>query len=297
MSLIPPRPQPVPLNALRAFEVAARHSSFLRAAEELSVTPGAIAQQVRKLEGWAGVRLFERQPHGVKLTPHGRQVLARLTSGFEQIGEAARLLRQASGTMHLRLAALPAIAQLWLSPRVSDLRAALPGCEISIHALDERPCLTHGAFDLALYPASETADHQITLVSNSIVPIAAPGVASTIHTPEDLAGAVLIHDAMWHADWAQWCAAIGLQDVPVHSGPVYSLYSLAVERCLSGEGVLIGHTALLERHLREGTLVALFPEMAVARTPICLTIPSAIAPGTPLERAVVALQNLAPDRD
>ena len=296
MSLNPPRPLPVPLNALRAFEVAARHGSFLRASEELSVTPGAVAQQVRKLEDWAGARLFERQAQGVRLTPVGGKVLAQLTAGFEQIGHAARALRQASGAMHLRIAALPAIAQLWLGPRLSGLRADLPGFEISIHALDGQPPLTHGAFDLALYPGDDgtvKSERQLALVPNKLVPVATPEVAAQIRTQDDLAGTVLIHDAMWRDDWAKWCAAASVPNAPYRSGPVYSLYSLAVERCLSGDGVLIGHTALLGSLLQEGRLVALFPKHALPGAAIAVTVPEGLDPEAPLSRAVQALHKAA----
>ena len=130
MTLSPPRPPAIPLTALRAFEAAARHESFPRAAEELGVTPGAIAQQIKKLEGWLGVQLFGRHAQGVSLTPEAARALPALTQGFDTLGQAVQGLRQGAATTTVRIAALPAVAQLWLSPRLSALRAQVPGCDL-----------------------------------------------------------------------------------------------------------------------------------------------------------------------
>ena len=93
MHLSPPRATTAPLNALRAFEAAGRHGSFQRAAEELCVTPGAVAQQIKKLESWAGVLLFERHSQGVTLTPLARRLMPELRAGLEALGTVSQALR------------------------------------------------------------------------------------------------------------------------------------------------------------------------------------------------------------
>ena len=289
MSLTPPRPTPVPLNALRAVEAAARHESFLRAAEELAVSPGAVAQQVRKLEDWAGVALFDRHPQGVVPTALARDVLAHLTTGFEHLSEAARTLRHARPRAPVRLAALPAVAQLWLAPRLTDLRAALPDVELSIHALDAPPNLTHGGFDMAIYPGAATRPGTRLLQRNLLCPVAAPHVAVRLHRPQDLAGAVLIHDSSWTNDWNRWLQANRVSGVVAAQGPVHSLYSLAVDRCVAGDGVLMGHLALLRGLIADGRLTPLFEDRAVDGPALCLTLPNGTDPDSLLVKVADAL--------
>ncbi len=287
MSLSPPRPKLPPLNALRAAEAAARHASFLRAAEELSVTPGAVAQQVRKLEEWAGQMLFHRHPQGISVTPLAAQLLPELTAGFERLGNVARTLRQAGGKVPVRIATLPAVAQLWLGPRLTELQDRLVDVELSVHALDTKPELTHGDFDLTLYPDQpEQRGHSRPIAENALLPVAAPIWADRLQDPEDLADAVLIHDLSWADDWRRWLDSQGLETMDHRRGPTYSLYSLAVERCIAGDGVLVGHTALLAHPLADGRLVAPFPDRLLAGNPICLTTPAPERTPSPLTQVI-----------
>lgn len=273
MPLSPPRPSTAPLNALRALEAAGRHGSFLRAAEELSVTPGAVAQHIKKLEEWAGADLFERHRHGVSLTTLGQQLMPDLERGFQALGLASQALRHGAKRPEIRIAALPAIAQLWLSPRLSELRARLDAVDLAIHALDVPPLLGRGEFDLAIYPQDmlSEGDHALsTLSENSLTPVASPDVAGGIQAPDDLNTATLIHDLAWNGDWRRWIDAQNGFEIEATRGPSHSLYSIAVERCVAGDGVLIGHTALLDRHLARGELVRVFPDRDLRWPAICM---------------------------
>ncbi len=289
MPLSPPRPSLPPLNALRATEAAARHGSFLRAAEELSVSPGAVAQQVKKLEEWAGQTLFTRHPQGVSLTPLATRLLPELTAGFEHLGGAARALRQAGNTIPVRIAALPAIAQLWLGPRLSRLQAALPAIEISVHALDTKPELTHGEFDLTIYPGDAGLTSR-PLADDMLTPVAAPEWADKLKTIDDLSSAALIHDGSWSNDWARWLDDQSVSGVDARSGPTYSLYSLAVERCIAGDGILIGHLALLAEHLNDGRLVMPFPDRTVRVKAVCLGTPTPERMPSTLQQVISILE-------
>ena len=122
MPIEPPRPRLPPLNALRAFEAAARHESFTAAAQELGVTPAAIAQQVKSLEAWMRRPLFVRLSQGLRLTPAARQALPAFMRAFDDLGSATQGLRRAASPEELRIAALPSVAQLWLQPRLRGLR-------------------------------------------------------------------------------------------------------------------------------------------------------------------------------
>ncbi len=243
MSIEPPRPKSPPLNALRAFEAAARHSAFTLAAEELCVTPGAVAQQIKNLEDWVGAPLFDRKAQGVSLTRLGAETARDLTLAFDQIGAASQKLRLGGRPAEVRIAALPSIAQLWLSPRLPVIREAAPEIAISVFALETPPNMKRDHFDLSIfYEPAEGAAADIDLGQDEIFPVAAPGVA---------ADAPRLFDAAWAEDWAHWSGAPTPTD-----GPVFSLYSLAVAEAAAGAGVLIGHSHLVANHLARGELVA-----------------------------------------
>jgi LysR family glycine cleavage system transcriptional activator len=260
---------------LRAFEAAARHEGFQQAAQELAVSPGAVAQQVKKLEEWVGGRLFERHAQGVSLTPLGRSVLPDLTRGLDLIGRASQRLRLGAGRSPIRIAALPAIAQLLLSPLLPVLRDGLGGNDISIHALEHPPQMDRGMFDLAVYPMDRDADGERSVVQvaeNWLTPVAAPSIADAIRDAEDLERAQLIHDSTWSEDWATWLRAERMGGPDPHRGATHSLYSIAVDRCVAGDGVLIGHSALIGPHLAVRSLKPVFPGRAVRGPSIVLSV-------------------------
>ncbi|MEQ9694261.1 LysR substrate-binding domain-containing protein [Shimia sp. SDUM112013] len=253
MAVNPPRPKGPPLNALRAFEAAARLESFTAAADELCVTQGAVAQQIKTLEAWAGAALFERKPQGVTLSAVGRQVCPAMVDAFDALGRATVALQQVASPHRVHIAALPAIAQLWVSPRLPGLRAALPGLEISVTAMEHPPNLAREPFDLAIFFEAESAQ---TLAQDAIFPVCTPDLARRLSSPEDLMQVPCLCDAVWEQDWATWLSEQGLK-LPLR-GPVYSLYALAVEEALNGAGVLMGHAPLVRRYLEQGRLVAPF---------------------------------------
>lgn len=297
MPLSPPRPNNAPLNALRALEAAGRHGSFLRAAEELSVTPGAVAQQIKKLEEWASVALFERHRHGVALTPLGRRLMPQLEQAFEALGNVSQALRHGADRPEIRIAALPAIAQLWLSPRLSALKAEMGDVTLAVHALDVPPMLGRGEFDIAIYPGEAGTPVDPGLIvpaQNFLTPVASPEVAAGIKTPGDLASAVLIHDLAWKLDWVYWLEAQSVQGIPTERGPTHSLYSIAVDRCIAGDGVLIGHTALLQHHLESGALVSVFPGHEVPWHPIRVQRSVTGSTEPQVEAITTALTRIAP---
>jgi LysR family glycine cleavage system transcriptional activator len=127
------------------------------------------------------------------------------------------------------------------------------------------------------------------LARNNLTPVAAPRIAASIAGPADLAGANLIHDLAWKGDWARWLAAFGVGGVDSGRGPTHSLYAIAVERCVAGDGVLIGHTALIGQHLADGRLQALFPKQALPGLPLCLLAGSEKSRDPDLAAAIEAL--------
>jgi len=255
MPVAPPKPKSLPLNALRAFEAAARLRSFVAAAGELGVTAGAVAAHIKGLETEIGAALFERQTRGVQLTTVAERLLPDFIAAFDALGAATQRLRtEAAPRVHI--AALPSIAQLWLSPRLPALRAAAPDIAISITAMERPPNLKRVPFDLSIFyrPVGEGQP----LDEDVIFPVCAPSLAATLREPADLSSATCLTDATWADDWAAWMkkAAPGPSFAP--RGPLFSLYALAVTEAINGAGVLMGHEALIRDQLADGRLVAPF---------------------------------------
>lgn len=292
MPVSPPRPRLPPLNALRAFEAAARLGGFSAAARELNVTQGAVAQQIRQLEDWAGAKLFYRHARGVRLSEAGRSVLPALGEAFDLVGQASQALRRHGAPGEVRIATLPSIAQLWLSPRLPAVRAASPGAAISVTALEMRPNLDREPFDLAIFFVnhSDLQPGMLDLGRDVIYPVCAPGHASRIGCEEDLAGQVFLHDSTWKDDWQTW-----LDDAAPHadiqsSGPAFSLFALAVEEARNGAGILMGHDALVAPLVGQGELIAPFSRRVSLHRSLVLEVAAGVRGKAVVEQVISALQ-------
>lgn len=269
-----------PLNALRAFEAAGRLGGFAPAAEELGVTPGAVTAHLKGLEAQLGAPLFERAARGVRLTALGARVLPEMTAAFDALNAAVQRMQTEAAPELVRIAALPALAQLWLSPRLPGLRAAEPRVRVSITALEAPPEAKRDAHDLYLfYRAAGRGPGQV-LARDMIFPVCAPSVAARLAEPADLDPEDCLSDSAWPGDWAAWAAAAGLGAGFRPRGAAFSLYALAVEEAVNGAGVLMGHAALVARHLAEGRLVRPFgPEVELSRV-LALWPARRLAPGS-----------------
>jgi LysR family glycine cleavage system transcriptional activator len=264
-----------PLNALKAFEAAARHASFARAAEELGVTPAAVSHQVKSLEAWLGAKLFVRRAQGLGLTDLGRASMPAFSAAFDALGRAVQELRGASPRAQVDIAALPAIAQLWLAPRLPAARAAFPRLWPSVHALETPPDLRRELFDLAIFYVRDAPAgcRMVRLCDDIIFPACSPRIASLLTAPDDLAATPLLRDTAWTGDWTCWLAAAASGGFPVNQGPAFSLYSMAVQAALDGAGVLMAHAALVSGHLASGALVAPFPTKASTALHLAILVP------------------------
>lgn len=255
MPVAPPPLTRLPLNTLRAFEAAARTGAFTLAAAELGVTPGAVTAHVKALEDRLGAALFERQARGVRLTALGLAAVEELTGAFDALAGAEARLRALALPREVHIATLPAIAQLWLSPRLPALRAAAPEISVSITALEAPPNLKRSLHDLSLFPAESGGR---LAAADELFPVCSPALAVRLGRVEDLAYVPCLSDTAWDRDWEVWLQAVGVR-VAVR-GPVFSLYALAVEEAVNGAGVLMGHGPLVAGHLARGVLVAPFPQ-------------------------------------
>jgi len=254
-----------PLNALRAFEAAARHLNFSRAADELSVTPGAVSQQIQNLEDYVGAALFKRTPKGLLLTDAAQTALPALREAFDRLAEAASLLTAAVDGRRLTLTAPPSFAAKWLVPRLGAFERAHPQVDVWLSAGMELVDLTAGEVDIAIrygggrYPGLEVR----RLMSESVIAVAAPShLAETpLDRPDDLANHILLHDGSPEVDdscpdWPMWLAARGLKGVDGNRGPRFNQSSLVIEAAVNGRGVALAKRTLAQADLDAGRLVA-----------------------------------------
>ena len=282
MPVSPPPLKGLPLNALRAFEAAARLGGFASAAAELGVTAGAVTAHVKSLEETLGAALFERHAKGVRLTALGQRVLPEFTGAFDQLGLAVQRLRAEAAPRLVHIAALPAIAQLWLSPRLPAIRAAAPEVTVSITAMEAPPDLKRAPFDLNLFFRDDDLGRRVA--DDEIFPVCAPGLAARLCNPDDLAEVPCLSDAVWSGDWQAWADAVRPGWAFVPRGPVYSLFALAVEETVNGAGVLMGHAPLVAQHLSSGALVAPFGHRHRLRRTMRLWSARPLRPGSAAAR-------------
>jgi LysR family glycine cleavage system transcriptional activator len=254
-----------PLNALRAFETAARHLNFSRAAEELSVTPGAISQQIQNLEDYVGASLFRRTPRGLLLTDAAQTALPALREAFDRLAEAAALLTAAVDGRRLAVTAAPSFAAKWLVPRLGRFEAAHPQVDVWLSADMDLVDFGAGEIDLAIrygagpYPGLEA----IRLMRETVVPVMSPELmaANPLNSPADLARHTLLHDGSPDADascpdWQMWLAARGVKGVDGARGPRFNQSSLVIEAAVGGRGVALAKRTLARDDLDAGRLVA-----------------------------------------
>ena len=254
-----------PLNALRAFEAAARHLNFSRAADELSVTPGAVSQQIQNLEDYVGAALFKRTPKGLLLTDAAQTALPALREAFDRLAEAASLLTAAVDGRRLTLTAPPSFAAKWLVPRLGAFEQAHPQVDVWLSAGIELVDLTAGEVDVAIrygsgrYPGLEVK----RLLGETVIPVISPELLAEtpLESPEDLKKHVLLHDGSPDLDdscpdWSMWLAARGVRGVDGLRGPRFNQSSLVIEAAANGRGVALAKRTLAQADLDAGRLVA-----------------------------------------
>jgi LysR family transcriptional regulator, glycine cleavage system transcriptional activator len=260
----------LPLNALRAFEAAARHLSFSRAADELSVTPAAVSQQIRQLEELTGMTLFDRNGRGLDLTETARAALPQLSEGFQRLAEASNLLREPPRRRQVSVSVAPSFAAKWLVPRMDRFQEAHPEVEVWISADMELANLSEGAVDVAVrygpgHYENLTAER---LIAEAVLPVCSPRMvngARPIRNPADLAGHVLLHDLSPDLDpscpdWPMWLKARGVLGVDPRPGPRFSQSALVIEAAVMGRGVALAKRTLAQADLESGRLVAPFAD-------------------------------------
>jgi LysR family glycine cleavage system transcriptional activator len=259
------------LNGLKAFEAAARHLNFRLAAEELGVTQGAVAQQVRGLEAELGVQLFERLPRSLALTGEGRGYIADIRRAFEIIGRATGDLRPQPVT--LTISTTPTFASKWLIPRLPDLTALHPDLDIHIVATDRISSFQIDGVDLAVRygrPPFGPGLESRLLFRQEIIAVCSPMLLKERSQPQtvaDLSAYALLNDAhnFWPEFFERYAGGEPQQTAPLSKRISFNQSSHAIDAAIAGQGIALATRSfvaadLAERRLEQvGTIVLYGP--------------------------------------
>jgi LysR family glycine cleavage system transcriptional activator len=275
-----------PLNALRAFEAAARHLSFIKAADELAVTPGAVSQQIKGLEDQIGCQLFRRLPRGVLLTDQGQRYSRRLTELFDQLMSATDELRRELGPGTLTVSAMPSFAARWLIPRLGAFYQAIPTIALRILAESTLTDFNDGETDVAIrYGHGRYAGLRSDLLfEEEIYPVCSPLLLAgpkPLATLADLQHHTLLHDdpypGLHDLSWGNWLSKRGVIDIDIRRGPRFTFTHMSIQAAAAGQGVALATSAFIGDDLETGRLVRPFPDVVPAEHSYWLVCPEATA--------------------
>jgi LysR family glycine cleavage system transcriptional activator len=257
-----------PLTALRAFECAARHESFTKAAQELCLTQSAISRHIRNLEELFGIPLFFRDHRAVTLTPEGQAYMHEVVEAFSRIDLATRKLKSSGKQNVLKLHAYTSFAMNWLIPRLRRFQDVNPEIDVRLTAfvapLDFDHSDIHAAIrtDAEQWQAGIRADK---LFGTWLVPVGGPRPSLgnySLRQPSDLRNVTLLHSLARPADWSIWLKSAGVDDVDPDRGLKFESSAMAYLAAQQGMGIAMAQTALVQEELRKGSLTQVFPHLA-----------------------------------
>jgi len=260
----------LPLNALRAFDAAARHMSFKHAADDLSVTPAAISQQIRSLEEFLGVDLFRRTNRSLVLTEAAQLSLAPLKEAFELMEQSVDILTDSKTANHLRVSISPSFASKWLVPRLASYYERRPDAVVKIDATmqvtdfkveDTDICIRYGHGN---YPGLYVEE----ILRETIFPVCSPELKESgifAECPSAILKHTLIHDDSTVEDdsapnWSMWLKAAGVENPGGMPALHFNNNALAIEAAVAGRGIALARSAIAEEDLKAGRLVKPFGE-------------------------------------
>jgi LysR family transcriptional regulator, glycine cleavage system transcriptional activator len=264
----------IPLTAVRAFCAAAEHLSFKDAALSMHITPGAISQQVKQLEDWFGLKLFERKVRGVVLTEAGQQFFSASQKALRQLNQAAQAIRPEEKIV--RLTTVPTLAARWMVPRLASFSKLHPLIEVSIDASIDLVDLENGAFDLAIRALSAPPPelNAVKLFDEIWWPVCSPAYKRAhVRNGSILSEARLLHEVNLvrsKALWQEWQHAHEVQPTKLTKAPeerkgaFFSHEMLAYQAAIQGQGIALANKPLIEKELAEQSLVLALNKPLVA---------------------------------
>ncbi|WP_068084657.1 LysR substrate-binding domain-containing protein [Polycladidibacter stylochi] len=260
-----------PIDCLLAFECAARHGSFTRAAEELCLTQGAISKQVRLLETRLEVELFKRVRQRIVLTDAGRLYLHDIRGTLEKMTGATRRVMSFGGSEDvLNLAVLPTFGSRWLAPRLAGFHQQHPSSSFNF-SVKLRPFdFEEEPFDGAIHYGSPTWAGAIAepLFREEVVAVCAPSFLQKhkIQDPLDLAGVMRLHQSTRPDAWQEWFTMMDVEAPNAFQGPRFEQFTMISQAASSGLGVGLIPRFFIEPELETGTLICLFERALQTRS-------------------------------
>ncbi|ADV15328.1 transcriptional regulator GcvA [Mesorhizobium ciceri] len=247
------------LNALKAFEAAARHGSFTRAADELSVTQGAVSHQVKALELELGVRLFDRERQKLSITRAGLSYLEVVRDAFDRIALGTQRIQHLSRAGALTVSTSPDFASKWLVNRLGRFAETHPDIDLRVSATMHHVDFAREDVDLAVrHGDGNWAGHDVVrLCSEQLFAVCSPKLHQRMREPSDVLKFPLLH-LDDRKDWSEWLEAAGVRDARLSHGPVLNRASMVIDAAVDGQGVALARTTLAAWDLINGRLVRPF---------------------------------------
>lgn len=268
-----------PLNALRIFESAARLESFSAAATELHVTHGAVSKQIKQLEDWLGVQLFERAGGRVRLTDTGWRYLVQVQDGLDLISNATAQLLQPDHQRRISINSTPTFATYWLLPRLASFKEMHPDISLHIVTSDRDISRIEADFDIAIRRGPGDWPGHITkpfLIENEL-PLCSPRLLeqTPINSPADLARHTLLYADTRPTAWQRWLTLAGYAELKPASSIHFDRFTLALGAALNGLGVILGPMPMMQNEVTSGLLIAPLPQPLVPVRGYCWIAPRA----------------------
>jgi LysR family transcriptional regulator of beta-lactamase len=273
----------LPLNSLRAFEAAARHLNFTRAAIELCVSQGAVSHQVASLEHRLGTPLFRRLPRGLALTDEGKALVPVLADAFERIGATLDLYAGGHLREVLTVGVVGTFAVGWLFDHIDAFTRAHPHVDLRLMTNNNRVDIAGEGLDFAIRfgDGAWHATHADPIMAAPMTPLCSPAIAGRLGAPADLCREALLRSYRTD-EWTQWFEAAGARP-PALKGTIFDSSALMIASAIAGHGVALAPARMFERDLQAGRLVRPF-ETEVGCGDYWLTR-SMARPDTPAMRA------------
>ena len=249
-----------PMQALRAFEAAAREQSLTKAARSLNLTHGAISHQIKSLESDLGVRLVERAGRGIRLTDEGERFASRVRAAFAELAAAVNEITSHANPRRLGVSVTPSFAARWLLPRIGRFLAAYPDVDLDVRANWVNVDFMRDDAHVAIrYGFGDWPDVSVEhLLDDQFFPVCSPRFANgrLPASPEDLARHTLLRSADEY--WKPWFEAAGLDWPEPTRGPIFNDSSHLIQAAAEGQGIALARSTLLGNDVRNGVLVRLF---------------------------------------
>ncbi|GAB2993123.1 transcriptional regulator GcvA [Psychrosphaera aestuarii] len=257
-----------PLNSLKAFEAAARNLSFTKAAEELFVTQAAISHQIKLLEDHLSIKLFMRRNRSLLLTEEGQSYYLDIKDIFVNLHDATERLLSRGAKGSVSIALTPSFAIQWLVPRLSDFAAHNSDIDVRIKAQDHDDNSLTDDVDVAIYYGKGhwSGTHADKLHTEYLIPVCSPLLLSLnngLKTLEDLRNFTLLHDTT-RTNWKDYLKSVGVQDINVNQGPIFSHSSMVLQAAIHGQGIALAHSVLAQPDIDSGRLVVPFTQALIS---------------------------------